>query len=411
MIPFNKPYLHGRELVYIAQAVASGKISGDGLFTRKCQEAFQRRYGYGRTLLTTSCTDALEMSALLLDIEPGDEVILPSFTFVSTANAFALRGAKLVFADSESLNPNIAPGQIEALISPATKAIVVIHYAGIACDMDAIMDIAGRHGVPVVEDAAHAIDSFHNGRPLGGLGALSTFSFHETKNLTSGEGGMLVVNDASLEKRAEVIREKGTNRSAFFRGEIAKYAWIDIGSSFLPSEIVSAYLYAQLEVLDDIQRKRLALWHRYWSNLSGDLPAYGIQLPEIPRFATNNAHMFYMVCASGQERSDLLEYLNIHEVMATFHYQSLHKSPFFAGRHDGRQLPNSDRYSDRLLRLPLFYELEIGQVDRISQAVADFYRLSNSGRRGSRNAGPRPARTRRSGTTESRVSPRTGARS
>jgi dTDP-4-amino-4,6-dideoxygalactose transaminase len=383
VIPFNKPYLHGRELVYIAQAVASGKISGDGLFTRKCQEHFQRRYKFGRTMLTTSCTDALEMSALLLDIKPGDEVILPSFTFVSTANAFALRGAKLVFADSQSMNPNIDARQIEGLISPATRAIVVIHYAGIACDMDPIMDIGRRRNLPIVEDAAHAIDSFHDGRPLGGLGTMSTFSFHETKNLTSGEGGMLVINDPALEKRAEVIREKGTNRSAFFRGEIAKYAWIDIGSSFLPSEIVSAYLYAQLEVLDDIQRKRLALWNRYWANLADALPRYGVQLPAIPRFATNNAHMFYLVCASAGERAKLLEYLSIHEVMATFHYQSLHKSPFFVARHDGRQLPNSDRYSDQLLRLPLFYELEIDQVDRISQAVADFYRLSNSQRRGS----------------------------
>ena len=373
MIPFNKPYLHGRELVYIAQAVASGKISGDGLFTKRCQELFQRRYKYGRTLLTTSCTDALEMSALLLDIKPGDEVILPSFTFVSTANAFALRGARLVFADSQAMNPNIDAGQIEGLISPATRAIVIVHYAGIACDMDAIMDIGRRHGLPIVEDAAHAIDSYHQGRPLGGFGAMSTFSFHETKNLTSGEGGMLVVNDPALEARAEVIREKGTNRSAFFRGEIAKYGWIDIGSSFLPSEIVSAYLYAQLEVVDDIQKKRLALWNRYWSNLSIDLPRRGVQLPVIPGFATNNAHMFYLVCASPQERSGLLEHLSQHEIMATFHYQSLHKSPFYRAKHDGRLLPNSDRYSDRLLRLPLFYELGIEQVDAISQAVADFY--------------------------------------
>ncbi|MGA7540806.1 MAG: dTDP-4-amino-4,6-dideoxygalactose transaminase [Steroidobacteraceae bacterium] len=383
MIPFNKPYLHGRELVYIAQAVASGKISGDGLFSRRCQEFFRSRYKYGRTLLTTSCTDALEMSALLLDIRPGDEVILPSFTFVSTANAFALRGAKLVFADSQSINPNIDPGQLEALISPATRAIVIVHYAGIACDMDAIMDISRRHGLPIVEDAAHAIDSFHDGRPLGGFGAMATFSFHETKNLTSGEGGMLVVNDAALEARAEVIREKGTNRSAFFRGEIAKYAWIDLGSSFLPSEIVSAYLYAQLEVLDDIQKKRLALWNRYRDNLSAALPGHGVQLPVIPRFATNNAHMFYLVCASAQERSGLLEHLSNHEIMATFHYQSLHKSPFFIARHDGRLLPNSDRYSDRLLRLPLFYELEIELVDAISEAVAGFYSASGHRRRGS----------------------------
>lgn len=376
MLPFNKPYLHGRELVYIAQAVASGKISGDGIFTKRCQQFFEKRYGYRRALLTTSCTDALEMSALLLDLKPGDEVILPSFTFVSTANAFALRGAKLVFADSQETNPNIDPRQIEAMISPATRAIVVVHYAGTACDMDEIMDIGRRHAVPIIEDAAHAIDSFHRGRPLGGLGAMSSFSFHETKNLTSGEGGMLAINDPSLEARAEIIREKGTNRSAFFRGEIAKYAWVDIGSSFLPSEIVSAYLYAQLEVLEDIQKKRLALWNRYRANLGGFLPDRGVRLPVIPDFASNNAHMFYLVCTSARQRGELIQHLSNRDIMAVFHYQSLHKSPFFARKHDGRQLPNSDMYSERLLRLPLFYELQIEQVDLISEAIADYYRTS-----------------------------------
>ncbi|MBB2486782.1 dTDP-4-amino-4,6-dideoxygalactose transaminase [Mitsuaria sp. WAJ17] len=368
-IPFNKPYLHGRELVYIAQAVASGKISGDGMFTRKCHQFFEQRWGLQKTLMTTSCTDALEMCALLLDIREGDEVIVPSFTFVSTANAFALRGARLVFADSEPDNPNLDHHVLEALITPRTRAIVVVHYAGVACDMDPILALAASRGIVVVEDAAQAIDSYYKGRPLGSLGALATFSFHETKNVIAGEGGLLVINNPQLTERAEIIREKGTNRSAFFRGEVDKYGWVDIGSSFLPSDIVSAYLYAQLEVLDAIQLRRKTLWQRYWDNLAAALPAKGVKLPLVPAWASNNGHMFYLVCESLAQRTALIEALKKAGIDAVFHYQSLHRSKYYAAKHDGRELPNCDRFADCLVRLPLFYELQDADVDRISETV------------------------------------------
>ena len=368
-IPFNKPYLHGRELVYIAQAVASGKISGDGLFTRKCHSFFEERYGFAKALMTTSCTDALEMCALLLDIKEGDEVIVPSFTFVSSANAFVLRGAKLVFADSEPNNPNIDAAQIEALITPRTRAIVVVHYAGVACDMDRIDEIARRHGVTVIEDAAQGIDAFYKGRPLGSIGALSAFSFHETKNVIAGEGGLLAINDPRYIGRAEIIREKGTNRSSFFRGEVDKYGWVDVGSSFLPSDIVSAYLFAQLENLDAIQQRRKAIWQRYWDQLATTLPDYGITLPTIPDYATNNAHMFYLVCRDLDQRTALIAALKEQGIHAVFHYLSLHDSPYFQQKHDGRALPHSDRYTNCLVRLPLFYELSDADVDRVTAAI------------------------------------------
>lgn len=374
-IPFNKPYLHGRELVYIAQAVASGKISGDGLFTKKCHEFFEKRYGFGKALMTTSCTDALEMSAILLNIEPGDEVIVPAFTFVSSANAFALRGANIVFADSEPNNPNVSVAAIEALISPRTKAIVVVHYAGVACDMDPILALAAQHSIPVVEDAAQAIDSYYKGRPLGGMGVMGTFSFHETKNLIAGEGGLLAINDSSYINRAEIIREKGTNRSSFFRGEVDKYGWVDIGSSFLPSDIISAYLFAQLENLDLIQARRKQLWQQYWNALAPVLPKFGVKLPVIPDYATNNAHMFYLVCPSLEVRTRLIEGLRSNGIHAVFHYLSLHSSPYYADKHDGRSIPNSDRFSDCLVRLPLFYELSDEQCayvcDKIIQILSE----------------------------------------
>lgn len=374
MIPFNKPYLHGRELVYIAQAVATGKISGDGSFTRKCHEFFESRYGFTKALMTTSCTDALEMAALLLNIREGDEVIVPSFTFVSSANAFALRGAKLVFADSEALTPNISVAEVEELISPRTRAIVVVHYAGMACDMDPILVLARQHGIAVIEDAAQAIDATYKGRPLGGLGVMGAFSFHETKNIIAGEGGLLTVNDPALIARAEIIREKGTNRSAFFRGEVDKYGWVDIGSSFLPSDIVSAYLYAQLENLDAIQARRKALWQRYWTALAPQLPRYGVSLPQIPDYATNNAHMFYLVCPDLAVRTRLIEGLKVRGVHAVFHYLSLHSSPYFQEKHTGRLLPNSDRFSDCLVRLPMFYELSDAQCDYICGQILEVLR-------------------------------------
>lgn len=369
MIPFNKPYLHGRELVYIAQAVASGKISGDGMFTRKCHEFFEEKYGFKKALLTTSCTDALEMAAILLNIQPGDEVILPSFTFVSTANAFALRGAKLVFADSCEDNPNIDPGEVERLVTRRTKAIVVVHYAGVACDMDPIISIAKAKNIPVVEDAAQAIDSFYKGRPLGSLGILGAFSFHETKNIISGEGGMLAINDNELIKRAEIIREKGTNRSSFFRGEVDKYGWVDIGSSFLPSDIIAAYLFAQLENMNTIQARRKSIWQSYWDGLKPLEESTGIVLPEISTWATNNAHMFYLVTNSIEQRTHLIDRLKTAGVNAVFHYLSLHKSPYYIDKHDGKELPNSDRFMNCLVRLPLYFEMSNGDVNQVVSAV------------------------------------------
>lgn len=369
MTPFNKPYLHGRELVYIAESVASGKISGDGVFTRKCHNYLESRYNFGKVLLTTSCTDALEMAAILLNIQPGDEVIAPSYTFVSTVNAFVLRGAKIVFADSYPEHPNIDPKQIEALITPRTRAIAVVHYAGVACDMDAIMSLAERYKIPVVEDAAQAIDSFYKSRPLGSIGCLSTFSFHETKNIISGEGGLLVINDKQYIQRAEIIREKGTNRSSFFRGEVDKYGWVDIGSSFLPSDIIAAYLYAQLEQLDAIQRRRLEIWHRYLQALTPVVGVYGIKLPSIPDYATNNAHMFYLDCASLQQRSQLIQYLELAGIKAVFHYQSLHRSPYFQGLHDGRSLPNADHFTDSIVRLPMYFDLSNDEVDFVCAQI------------------------------------------
>ncbi|EOV2664391.1 dTDP-4-amino-4,6-dideoxygalactose transaminase [Enterobacter ludwigii] len=373
MIPFNKPYLQGKELFYISQAVSYGKISGDGFFTKKCHEFFEDKYAFKKVLLTTSCTDALEMAAILLDIKPEDEVIAPAYTFVSTVNAFALRGAKLVFADSYADNPNIAPESIRTKITEKTKAIIVVHYAGVACDMDEIMSISREYNIPVIEDAAQAIDSFHNSRPLGSIGTFGTFSFHETKNIISGEGGMLVINDESYFQRAEIIREKGTNRSSFFRGEVNKYGWVDIGSSFLPSDIIAAYLFAQLENLEIIQKQRKALWERYHSNLS-ELEDKGfIKLPVLPEFATNNAHMFYIVCDDIEKRTELINYLKGFEIHSVFHYLSLNKSDYYLSIGDDVKLANSDYFSDCLLRLPMFYELTIEQVDFICEKIKKFY--------------------------------------
>lgn len=374
MIPFNKPYLHGRELVYIAQAVASGKISGDGIFTKRCHEFFKNKYNFKQVLLTTSCTDALEMAAILLNIKDGDEVILPSYTFVSTANAFVLRGAKLVFADSSPDNPNIDAEKIEELITSNTRAIVVVHYAGIACDMGRIQQISDRYGIPVIEDAAQAIDSFYNGRPLGSFGKFSAFSFHETKNIISGEGGLLVVNDEKYSVRAEIIREKGTNRSSFFRGEVDKYGWVDIGSSFLPSDIIAAYLFAQLEVMGVIQNRRKEIWDMYALQLKDLSIKTGLfKICDIPNYATNNAHMFYLVCQTSSVRADLIKYLNNNGVHAVFHYLSLHKSPYYATRHDGRSLPNADNFSDCLVRLPMYYELTNFEVDLICKKIKNYF--------------------------------------
>jgi dTDP-4-amino-4,6-dideoxygalactose transaminase len=360
----------GKELAYIEDVVKSRWISGNGMFTKKCHQFFEHRYGFPKCLLTTSCTDALEMAAILLDIQPGDEVIMPSYTFVSTANAFVLRGAKIVFVDSRGDHPGMDESKVEELVTDKTKAIVVVHYAGVACDMDVVMDIAARHGVFVVEDAAQAIDSFYKGKPLGSIGHLSAFSFHETKNIQCGEGGMLVINDPQFEKRAEIIWEKGTNRSAFFRGEIDKYGWVDVGSSFLPSEVTAAFLYAQLEHLDEIQNKRKDIWNRYYELLSragGD----HFTLPVVPDYATNNAHMFYLLFRDHEVRQHTIQQLKEKEIMSVFHYLSLHKSAYYKDIHGEKPLPNSDRYSDTLLRLPFYFQLELEEVEYVSNSIIE----------------------------------------
>ncbi|WP_111672209.1 dTDP-4-amino-4,6-dideoxygalactose transaminase [Algoriphagus litoralis] len=376
MIPFNKPFTTGNELIYIADAVALGKLSGNGKYTKLAQDFFEESIGIKKALLTTSCTDALEMCALLLDIQPGDEVIMPSFTFVSTANAFILRGAKIVFVDSRSDHPGMDESGIESLITQKTKAIVVVHYGGIACDMEKILSMASQHELAVVEDAAHSIGStysFSNGKRkhLGTIGHLCTYSFHETKNISSGEGGLLGINDERFSNRAEIIWEKGTNRTSFFRGEVDKYGWVDIGSSFLPSEVTAAFLWAQLEQLDKIQKKRIQIWERYWENLFGKVEEYGIKLPFIPGFATKNGNMFYLVAKSTAQRDYLLAELNAAGVLAVFHYQSLHQSAYFQMKHDGRVLPNADHYSDLLFRLPLYFDLDLDQVDDICEILID----------------------------------------
>jgi len=362
-IPFNKPYLTGSELKYIHEAVEKyGHISGNGTFTKKCQTFFEDRWNLKKSLLTTSCTDALEMCALLLNIQPGDEVIMPSFTFVSTALAFIRQGAVIRFVDSRKDHPGIDENEVENLITEKTKAIVVVHYAGVACDMDIIMGIAKRHSLFVVEDAAQAIDSFYNGKPLGSIGHLGCFSFHETKNLQCGEGGMLCINDEQFIKRAEILWEKGTNRAEFFRGEINKYGWVDTGSSFLPSDVLAAFLYAQLESIEVIQEKRKWIWETYKDGIK---ETAHLRLPQIPQFATNNGHMFYLICSSLEKRSDLISRLKRQNISAVFHYQSLHKSDFYKEKHDMRKLSYSDYYTDCLVRLPLYYELSESDIRNI----------------------------------------------
>jgi dTDP-4-amino-4,6-dideoxygalactose transaminase len=372
-IPFNIPVVIGNEMKYIQEAVTNRKLSGDGPFTKKCAELFEKRYGFHKGFLTTSCTDALEMCAILCELSAGDEVIMPSYTFVSTANPFVMQGAKLIFCDSTDKNPNIDADAIEALITSRTKAIVVVYYAGIACDMDKIIGLAKKHNLLLVEDAAQGIDSFYKGKPLGSLGHFSAFSFHETKNIISGEGGMTVINDEKYKERAEIIREKGTNRSRFFRGEIDKYGWVDVGSSFLPSELIAAYLLAQLESIDIIQKKRIAIWEQYnirLKNLKDKL-----KLPVIPDYATNNAHMYYIGCESLEQRTELASYLKQHHIHSVFHYLSLHKSEFYAPKYKGKELPNSDMWTDTLLRLPLYYDLTIEQVDFICDKIGDFFHV------------------------------------
>ncbi len=392
MIPFNKPFIVGKELDCIAQAVASGKISGNGPFTKKCQSFFETHYGFTRCLLTTSGTDALEMAAILADIQPGDEVIMPSFTFVSTALAFVRQGAVIVFADSCEDNPNLDADRIEPLITSRTKAIVPVHYAGVACDMGKIMTLAAKYSLLVIADSAHAVDAYYTGTlpdaqfpwqqrlkkegdryPLGGIGHLGCFSFHETKNIQCGEGGMLAINDPRFIRRAEIIWEKGTNRAEYFRGEVHKYEWVDVGSSFLPSGITAAFLWAQLEELRKIQDKRVLLWEGYWKGLKPLAEKGLFSLPHIPAYATNNAHMFYLVCRSHEERGQLMDALAAKGIQTATHYQSLHDSTYYRHKHKGPTLVNCKRYVNCLVRLPMFYELELAQVRSIVAAVKRFY--------------------------------------
>ncbi len=371
-IPFNRPYVTGAEIKYIAEALEQGRLSGDGPFTKRCHAKLENLLGSGRAFLTTSCTDALEASALLIDIKAGDEVIVPSYTFVSTANAFALRGAKIVFADSEIAHPNIDALSLEELVTPKTRAIVPVHYAGCACDMDPIMALADDHGLHVVEDAAQGIASNYKGVPLGTIGHLGAFSFHETKNIISGEGGSLHVNDKAMVKQAEVVREKGTDRSAFFRGEVDKYGWVSLGSSYLPSELIAASLLAQLDSIDEIQKKRLIIWQSYDQRLRPLEKNGAFSCPVIPDYSTNNAHMYYLVCKSPEIRNSLQKFLKSNGIHATFHYQALHDSVYFHDRHDGRPLPNADRFTTCLLRLPLFLDLSDDQINYICDTIAQF---------------------------------------
>lgn len=369
-IPFNRPYLTGNEKAQLDKVLTSGKFSGNGDFTKKCQALLESKYAFRKTLLTTSCTDALEIASLLVKIQPGDEVILPSYTFVSTANAFALRGANLVFADSAPDHPNLDVSTITSLITPRTRVIVPVHYGGQACDMQSLMQIAAKHSLWVVEDAAQAVDSKYGEKYLGSVGHIGALSFHDTKNIIAGEGGALVINHEEFVKRAEIHWEKGTNRSAFFRGEVDKYGWVDLGSSFLPSELTAAFLLAQLEAIDKIQQMRMEAWQTYFKMLGG-LREKGVQvMPD----GAHNAHLFFLVCRSLDERSELIEVLKKQGIASVFHYLSLHKSMYFADKHDGRELPHADRFTDCLLRLPLYAELGPHGAERVADAVLAFYR-------------------------------------
>ena len=373
MIPFNKPYYSGNEKDYIAKAMDTKTLTGDLEIIRMCESFLENKYNFKKVFLTNSCTMALEMAAVLANVGVGDEVIMPSFTFVSTANAFALRGAKIVFANSKIDHPNMDENEIEKLITPKTKAIVVVHYAGIACNMDAIKTITQKHNLILIEDAAQCIASYHNKKALGTIGDIACFSFHETKNIHCGEGGFISVNKSSLIERAEIIRHKGTNRAAFSRAEVNKYEWVDIGFSSMPSAITAAFLYAQMEQIDVVQKKRIELWNSYFKNLKFLQESQKVELPSIPEYASNNAHLFYLVCKNEQQRNSLIEFLKSKEIQAVFHYQSLHNSPFYQSKQEGRELPNAEKFSNCLVRLPLYFDLEVKDVDYICDSVIAFY--------------------------------------
>ncbi len=373
-IPFNVPPCVGTEMQYLEEAVRSHKISGDGAFTRRCSEWMERRFGAERVLLTTSCTSALDMALLLCGLQPGDEVILPSYTFSSTANAAVLAGARLVFVDIRPDTMNIDEKKIEAAITEKTRAILVMHYAGVACEMDTILEIAGKHELKVIEDAAQGVMAQYKGRWLGTLGDFGCYSFHETKNYSMGEGGALLINDPAYIERAEILREKGTNRSKFYRGEIDKYTWVDFGDSYLPSELNAVYLWAQLERAEEINADRLRSWNAYYSALKPLADAGRIELPVVPDDCAHNGHMFYIKCADLKERTELIAFLKDRDIAAVFHYVPLHSAP--AGRKFGR-FAGEDVYttkqSDRLLRLPMYYGLTEVEIDTVTRAVREFF--------------------------------------
>ena len=375
MINFNRPPFTGNEEKYLIQAMKSLKISGDGAFTQRCHRWFENRLSCKKVLLTTSCTHALEMTAILIDIKPGDEVIMPSYTFVSTANAYALRGAKIVFVDVRPDTMNIDETLIEDAITEKTKAIVPVHYAGVACEMDTIMEIAKRHNLYVIEDAAQGMMSSYKGRPLGTIGHFGTFSFHETKNYTSGgEGGLLIINDEKFITPAEIIREKGTNRSQFFRGMVDKYSWVDIGSSYLMNDLSAAYLWGQLDIADEINDERVGHWKVYYEGLRALSQTGHISLPTVPKNCVHNAHMFYIKVKDLEERTNLIEYLKSHDIHAVFHYVPLHSAP--AGIKFGR-LSGKDTYttseSEKLIRLPLYYGIKQEELESVIEAIKDYY--------------------------------------
>src|SRR6266480_2672186 len=372
-IPFNRPFFSGNELEFIQQAIKNSKLSGDGIFTKRCHDLLASVLGVSKALLTTSCTHALEMAALLLDIEPGDEVIVPSFTFPSTVNAFVLRGARPVFIDIRADTLNLDEKLLERLITPRTRGILVVHYAGVGCEMDAILEVADRHNVPVIEDNAHGLFGKYKGKYLGTFGCLATLSFHETKNFTCGEGGALLINDAQYIERAEILREKGTNRSRFFRGQVDKYTWVDIGSSYLPSDILAAFLYAQLEVREMIQSKRRRIWKYYEEHLRDWAVDRGVQLPSVPSHCEQPHHMFYLVLPSLEARQAFITYLNTREINSVFHYLPLHLSRM--GRRFGGKkgdCPATEEISERLLRLPFYNDLTEADQARVLAALKDF---------------------------------------
>lgn len=373
MIPFNKPYLTGKESAMIDKAFQAGQFSGNGFFTKKCQAFFNKQFGFKHSFLTNSATSALEMAALLLDLSENDEMIIPSYTFVGTATPFALYKAKIVFCDSQEDSPNLDPDKLEELITSKTKALVVMHYGGYSCDMDRIVEIAKKHDLYLIEDVATGITSKYEDEYLGAFGDFTCFSFHETKNVSCGQGGMLVVNNEAFVERAEIIWAKGTNRLQMERGITSKYEWIDLGSNFYPSEITAAFLYAQLLEIDEISEKRSKIWNLYFEELSLLQEAGKVRLPKIKNYQSNNYHLFYLICQDLEERNELIAYLNEHEINAVFHYLPLHKSPYIQSLGQSQSLPNSEKFGERLVRLPLYTDLTNSDQQKVISAVLSFY--------------------------------------